>query len=177
MVVVLVGASGTGKTSIARAMAEKDGWVHAITTTTREPRKWEQDGVDYYFVSREEFEAKLVAGEFYEVTEYNGNLYGSPALDAVGSGNSILILDLHGAQEYLNMLEEQVFVVGLTCDKEVRDTRIDSSRAKRSEPSKEELQKVCDCILDTSNVSVEVLAERVFYYLNAKLLSKKLGSR
>lgn len=39
MVVVLVGASGTGKTSIARAMAEKDGWVHAITTTTREPRK------------------------------------------------------------------------------------------------------------------------------------------
>ncbi len=77
--VVVTGTSGSGKTSIRKIVTERvpDLWF-SVSCTTRKPRPGERDGVDYYFVSREEFEEMIRNGEFLEHAEYAGNLYGTP---------------------------------------------------------------------------------------------------
>ncbi len=74
---------------------------YAVSATTRPPREGEQDGVDYYFLSREEFEAKVEAREFLEYAEVHGNLYGtlkSEVTNRLESGHDVLIdIDVQGA--------------------------------------------------------------------------------
>lgn len=79
--IVLVGESGCGKTTIRNILIEKYGYKRAVSCTTRKPRKGEVEGVDYYFLTREEFERKIANWQshydkFLEYEEYNGNLYG-----------------------------------------------------------------------------------------------------
>ncbi len=75
--IVISGPSGAGKTSICRRLVEDPQIDLSVSATTRPKRKGEVDGVDYYFLSREEFENKIKAGEFLEWAEYNRNLYGT----------------------------------------------------------------------------------------------------
>lgn len=77
--VVVSGPSGSGKTTIVNRL-EQDPRVHVvITATTREKRAGEQDGVDYWFLTRAEFERRRDAGDFLEWQEVfsNGHLYGT----------------------------------------------------------------------------------------------------
>ena len=75
---VVSGPSGTGKdTIVARLLADHQEIQHTISATTRAPREGEQDGVNYYFVSKEDFERKLQNDEIVEHTCYCGNYYGT----------------------------------------------------------------------------------------------------
>ncbi|MBT3816797.1 MAG: guanylate kinase [Candidatus Magasanikbacteria bacterium] len=80
---VLVSApSGGGKNAIIRALLKK--FTHStqlVTTTTRDMRPLEADGVDYHFLDKEIFKKKLEAGEFVEYNEYDGNFYGTQWTD------------------------------------------------------------------------------------------------
>ena len=71
-IIVLVGPSGSGKTSIGDVLTAEHGVPKLVTTTTREPRMGEVDGVDYYF---REF-SELDSDAFVEQTIYNNNRYG-----------------------------------------------------------------------------------------------------
>jgi guanylate kinase len=77
--VVISGPSGSGKTTIVSRLAQDLRVEVAVTATTRAKRPGEVDGVDYYFLTREEFEARIERGEFVEYNEVfrNGHLYGS----------------------------------------------------------------------------------------------------
>ena len=75
---VVSGPSGTGKdTIVARLLADHPEIHHTISATTRAPREGEQDGVNYYFGSKEDFERKLQNDEIVEHTCYCGNYYGT----------------------------------------------------------------------------------------------------
>lgn len=75
---VVSGPSGTGKdTIVARLLADHPEIQHTISATTRAPREGERDGVNYYFVSKEDFERKLQNDEIVEHTCYCGNYYGT----------------------------------------------------------------------------------------------------
>jgi guanylate kinase len=75
---IVVAPSGAGKTSLVRAMlAARTGIRLSVSFTTRAPRPGENDGVDYFFVSRDEFEQRRQRGEFIEWAEVHGNLYGT----------------------------------------------------------------------------------------------------
>lgn len=75
---VVSGPSGTGKdTIVARLLADHPEIHHTISATTRAPREGEQDGVNYYFVSKEDFKRKLQNDEIVEHTCYCGNYYGT----------------------------------------------------------------------------------------------------
>ena len=75
---VVSGPSGTGKdTIVARLLADHPEIQHTISATTRAPREGEQDGVNYYFVSKEDFERKLQNDEIVEHTCYCGSYYGT----------------------------------------------------------------------------------------------------
>ena len=73
--IVLSGASASGKTEVAKILAAKYGLIKVITTTTRPMRVGEVDGKDYFFISKEKFEELIRNDEFVEFTIYNGNYY------------------------------------------------------------------------------------------------------
>ena len=90
-------ASGTGKTSLAKALIERDPEVvFSVSHTTRAPRPGEQHGVHYYYVSREEFDRMVAHGEFVEHATVFGNSYGTSkqAIEDQLKAGKTVILDI-----------------------------------------------------------------------------------
>lgn len=76
---VISGPSGVGKdTILGEFLPGTENCALSISATTRAPRPGEEHGREYYFITREEFESRIKAGEMLEHTEYNGNYYGTP---------------------------------------------------------------------------------------------------
>lgn len=97
MLVALSAPSGAGKTTIARALLEAmPGARFSISATTRARRQNETHGVDYYFFTREEFEARIAAGGMVEYEEIFGNYYGTLRSETERAlhGSELLIFDI-----------------------------------------------------------------------------------
>lgn len=78
MLLILTGKTASGKDTIKNALLEKfPSLKRVVTTTSRLPRDNEKDGIDYHFLTKEEFKRKIQSGEFAEHVEYGGNLYGT----------------------------------------------------------------------------------------------------
>lgn len=77
--IVLTGPSGVGKGTLLRSLLQRHPELYlSVSSTTRQPRPGEVEGVHYYFVSRDKFEQAIAAGELLEWAEYAGNYYGTP---------------------------------------------------------------------------------------------------
>ncbi len=74
---VLSAPSGAGKSTLRENLRPKDDFIYSVSCTTRTPRAGEEHGVDYHFLSREEFEQRAAGGEFLETAEVHGQLYGT----------------------------------------------------------------------------------------------------
>lgn len=99
--IVMSGPSGAGKSTVCQILLEQDTDLSfSVSCTTRQPRAGEQDGVDYHFLSREEFEQRIEEDDLLEYAEVHGNYYGtlkSAVLDQVQQGKSVLIdIDVQG---------------------------------------------------------------------------------
>ena len=101
--VVISGPSGAGKTSVCRALKEHPDVEFSVSATTRAMRAGERDGVDYHFLSREDFQRRLDENQFLEWASYNGNLYGTPRwpMDAaLARGKTILVeIEVKGTRQ------------------------------------------------------------------------------
>ena len=100
--IIISGPSGVGKDSVISRIQNIDSKISlAISATTRKMRLGEKDGVNYHFLSRENFEKKIENSEFLEYTEYCGNYYGTlkrPIDKAIKSGRKIILkIDVQGA--------------------------------------------------------------------------------
>ena len=99
MIIVLVGASGSGKSTIERWLHSHCKYQKIISYTTREPRENEVNGKDYWFISNEEFRTKIEQGFFAEYEEYSQNrLYGTPK-EEYSSGNKVVVLTPGGLRQ------------------------------------------------------------------------------
>ena len=96
--IVLVGASASGKTEIAKLIIKNHGFEKMVTTTTRPMRIGEVRDVDYHFLTKEEFLKRKDNNDFLETTLYNGNYYGTQRSD-VGD-NKVVIVEIEGANIY-----------------------------------------------------------------------------
>ncbi|MGH7527960.1 MAG: guanylate kinase [Gemmatimonadales bacterium] len=101
---VLSAPSGGGKTSIAKNLLQaRDDLGYSVSATTRPIRTGERDGVDYYFLSREEFTRREEAGEFLEWATYAGELYGTlrSEIDRIFAQGRTAVLDveIEGARQ------------------------------------------------------------------------------
>lgn len=113
-VFVITGATGSGKTTVARYLKNKYDMFKVITHTTRTPRTGEQNGVDYYFEDRHSMQ-KL---HLLEKVEYDHHLYGS-SLEGLKHGwrkhrFDVIVLDTKGAITYKEKLGDQAVIIFLT---------------------------------------------------------------
>ena len=102
--VVVSGPSGVGKSTVVAAALQADPGVWlSISATTRVPREGEIDGVNYFFVTREHFDAMVEAGEFLEWAEFAGNRYGTPrgpVQERRAAGTPVILeIELQGARQ------------------------------------------------------------------------------
>ena len=112
---VLSGPSGAGKSTVGSKLMERRGDVcFSVSATTRAPRPGEQDGVNYFFVTRERFEEMVRTGELLEHAEYVGNCYGTPRAyveQRLEAGyNVILDIEVQGARQVMEAAREAVLV-------------------------------------------------------------------
>lgn len=113
---VLSAPSGTGKTTVGELLTAEDSTiVRSVSMTTRSKRQNEKDGVDYLFVSADEFKAKIRQGAFLEWAEvYDGVLYGTPRDSVervIRSGDvALLVIDVQGGRAVKAIFPEAVLV-------------------------------------------------------------------
>ena len=112
---VLSGPSGAGKsTVVSKLMGRRGDVCFSVSATTRAPRPGEQDGVNYFFVTRERFEEMVRTGELLEHAEYVGNCYGTPRAyveQRLEAGyNVILDIEVQGARQVMEAAPEAVLV-------------------------------------------------------------------
>ena len=104
MILILSGPSGSGKSSIYKAALGGIGGIEfSVSCTTRGPRPGEVDGRDYYFISRQRFDALVAENAFAEHAEVHGNCYGtlkSELLGRIRNGIDVLLdIDVQGAAQ------------------------------------------------------------------------------
>lgn len=132
VLLVLTGPTGSGKDTLFQKLQEHDPLIiKIITTTSRQPRSGESEGNPYHFLSREDFERKIVEDAFFEWVEFRGELYGTQKrtlMDALEKGVDVIWrIEAKGVknikQKVKKMVERSVFVF-LTAPVEILKNRV-----------------------------------------------------
>ncbi|MCQ2554848.1 MAG: guanylate kinase [Clostridia bacterium] len=138
---VISGPSGSGKSTIANALLEEPDTVFSISMTTRKIREGEVDGVNYYFVTDEEYDRTVAEGGFLEHAEIYNHKYGTPkkpALENLKKGlNVILEIEMQGALQVKESYPDAVLIFVLPPSLKILRERIEN----RGTDSKEEIDK------------------------------------
>lgn len=115
LLIVVSGPSAAGKGTVCRELLNcQPDLVFSVSATTRPPRPGEVDGKNYYFISREEFERMVAAGEMLEWAEVYGNFYGTPrkaVVEWLDQGRDVLLeIDIQGARQVRRQFPRGVFI-------------------------------------------------------------------
>lgn len=120
--IILCGASASGKTEVAKYLQKECNIKKAVTNTTRNMRVNEKDGVDYYFLSKEEFFKLKDNDLLVEYTEYNGNYYGCSKKEV--RDDKVVILEPSGVNSFLKLNDPHIVIFYLETSKEIRKSRM-----------------------------------------------------
>lgn len=129
-IITVSGISGSGKTTIVENTVNNfpELYHKVVTTTTRQPRDGEENGVDYFFMKKNDFENKIKEGFFLENELISGNFYGTQVDQLIDKKTiPIIIVGPEGSQNFKKILEEQghnFISVFIECDIETAKKRI-----------------------------------------------------
>ncbi len=178
--IVLAGASASGKTEAAKLLASKYGITKVITTTTRPMRQNEVNGRDYFFVTKKEFEKMIQDGRFVEYTVYNGNMYGSTK-DQI-SPDKCVVIDPAGLKAYISLRDPNIITFFLDSTEETRYKRMlergdaeDCAKSRIEHDRKafiKELLPIVDYHINTEILNVEEVADMIYKVYKEELLKK-----
>ncbi|MBO7251316.1 MAG: guanylate kinase [Oscillospiraceae bacterium] len=151
--VVISGASGVGKgTVLAAMMQQREDLLFSVSATTRKPRPNEQDGVHYYFVTRERFEEMIQNNAFLEYDAHAANYYGTPrdqAEEKRSRGHVLLDIEPNGARK-------------------VKESAPDATLIFIMPPSMEELERRLRGRGDTSEEQITLRMERAVWEMEQR---------
>ena len=184
-ILVLSGPSGAGKSTIINAASDEIGeYYFSISTTTRSPRVGEEDGRDYFFVTKESFEEDIKAGNFLEYAEVHGNYYGTslkPVREALEEGKLVIFdIDVQGhrlVRAKMNDITTSAFITpptlkALETRLRARSTDDESVIVKRIENAKGEIKAVGEYDFIIINDTVEEAARQFVIVANAARLKQ-----
>jgi len=172
--IVLSAPSGAGKTTIARALVERnEDVVFSVSATTRPARDHEVDGVDYHFLSEQDFQAMIEADEFVEWAEVHGHLYGTSrkAVERALDDGLFLILDVdvQGAMQMRQHIPDAVLVFVLPPGADAlverlrdRGTEGEDTLARRIENARGELEQASKFDYVVVNENLEQAIDEVW---------------
>ena len=168
--IVLSGASASGKTEVAKLLAKTYGVTKIITTTTRPMRVNEVNGKDYFFVSVDKFKQMIDDDRFVEYTNYNNNFYGSTK-DQI-QDNRCVVIDPRGLTAYMSLNDPRIVTFYLEVTEDTRYKRM-LSRGDNVEDAKKriindrivfnkDVSSEVDFIIDNENNSLDEVTKKVF---------------
>ena len=171
---VVSGAAGTGKDSVVAALRKAHPEIEkTVSATTRSPRPGEQEGVDYYYRTREQFQQLIAADEVVEHNFYNGNYYGTLKEEVnkrLEAGKVVvLVIDVHGAANIRRMYPGATTVFLLPPSVEElerrlrgRGTETEESIRERLATAQQELAQQDKFTVKLVNNEIEPCAEALF---------------
>ncbi|MBS7359183.1 MAG: guanylate kinase [Oscillospiraceae bacterium] len=179
VLVVLSGPSGCGKDTVLKMLKEKVDFQKTVSATTRKMRDYETDGVDYYFITEEDFLKKIDDGYFVEYTYYNNNYYGTPKCEVesrIEKGGIILLkIEVKGADNIRKLVKDavSVFIIPPSLEElekrlRGRGTETEETFRERFEIAKEELRHASEYDYVVINDDVDLCADRVMEILRAE---------
>lgn len=185
LLVVLSGPSGVGKGTVRQALFETDTnhdqFYYSVSATTRQPRPGEEDGKDYFFVSRDQFEGMIEDERLLEYAEYVGNYYGTPLQyveEMTEQGKDVFLeIEVQGALQVKRRMPEGVFIFLAPPTMHELESRIVNRGTdapdvieKRMNQAREELQLVTQYDYVVENDNVDSAVERIQTIINAEHL-------
>ena len=152
LLIVVSGPAGSGKGTVNAKLLERDDFKFSVSATTRLPRPGEVDGVNYYYITHQEFERRIAHDEMLEYTSYCGNYYGTPKAEAekvLESGkNLILEIEVDGAMQVKSKYPDAVLIMLLPPSYKVQEERL---RGRGTETE----QKILERLEQTKNEVVK----------------------
>ncbi len=145
ILLVVSGPAGSGKgTVIGHVLKQDPNFVYSVSATTRAPRVMETDGVQYYFITKEEFNTRIAQDEMLEYAEYCGNYYGTPKkeiLTQLEQGrNVILEIEVQGALRVKEIMPQALLVMILPPDYKTLEARLRGRGTNTEEDIQNRLQ-------------------------------------
>lgn len=150
VVLLVSGPAGVGKTTVCEALLKEFSprLQRAVTATTRAPREGERDGVDYHFLSAEDFEHKVAADDFYEHALVHGRRYGTLKTEVrrrLEAGADLLLnVDVQGAEAFRRAAETDALLAGRLRTVFLAPADLEELRARlsgRGTDSEEEIER------------------------------------
>lgn len=162
---VISGPSGAGKGTVCKALLQQnDIWI-SVSATTRMPRVGEVNGVNYYFINREEFLLKIDNDDFLEYAEVYGNFYGTPkskVFEILEQGKDVILeIDIQGALKIKSAYPEGIFIFILPPSMEELKSRITNRGSETPESLKTRLESAYDEISFASKYDYAVVNDTV----------------
>lgn len=186
LMLVVSGPAGSGKGTVNAMLLRRGDFAFSVSATTRAPRPGEVDGVNYHFITREEFLSRIESGDMLEYTEYCGNFYGTPLKEAkeimMSGKNLILEIEVEGAQNVKAKYPDAVLILLLPPSYSEQEARLRSRGTETEEKilmrlarAKEEvtLANCYDYVVYNYDGTPEKAADQILSIVEAEKLSIK----
>lgn len=179
--VLFSGPSGVGKDTLLDILISKRPALQkSVSITTRERREEETDGVDYFFITPDDFEAMLEHGDVLEFAKYGKNLYGTPKKPVdnwLGQGKTVILkIEVQGAEKIKKLYPDAVAIFIMPPSLEILETRLrnrgtenEEDLVRRLSIAREEIQRSRDYDYIVINDSLEAAADEALQILDQSL--------
>ena len=180
------GPAGSGKGTVNAKLLKSPEYAISVSATTRAPRPSEVHGVDYYYITKEEFEQRIAHGEMLEYTSYCGNYYGTPKKEAeavLESGrNLILEIEVEGAMNVKRLYPEAVLIMLLSPSFSQQEQRLRGRGTETEEKILARLERTREELKELSHYDYIVYneddgADRCADEIRAIVLAEKHATR
>ncbi|TFU60624.1 guanylate kinase [Gemella sp. WT2a] len=185
LLIVLSGPSGVGKGTVRKALFENNvDYEYSISMTSRSKRVGEEEGMDYFFKTKEEFEELIEQGELLEYAKYVDNYYGTPVKyvrETMEKGKDIFLeIEVQGAEQVKNKMPEALFIflappsiVDLECRLKGRGTETEAVIQERVEKARKEIQMMYLYDYVVVNDEVDLAVDRINAIIKSEHLRRE----
>ena len=185
LLIILSGPSGVGKETVRNRLEKirKFELTYSVSMTTRKPRNQEVDGVNYYFVSEEEFKKNIANDNFLEYAKFVGNYYGTPRdkVEALrDEGHNVLLeIEINGAKQVMSRVKDDAVISFFLMppNLDVLESRIRKRKTESEEVIAERLNKGKEEMTMTEDYDYVILNDKVNRAAEeiADLITRKLN--